>query len=189
MRPSCRRSIAALALAGLCSLAACSAGGSQAAPSASASSLTDAQLQVLVDDLVRCIRANGAPGMPDVEVEDGRVTDPDEALADEATKRNAESALEACQSVKDRIPASAFEPQVDGREEAEDPGPRPEDVPALRQFAECMRNNGITEWPDPRGDGTFPYDSPVAEEGKSPRVMAAYGACRQYWAGNLTFTQ
>jgi hypothetical protein len=182
--------VALVAIAALPALAACtSGGGSQASPTASSISMTDAQIQVLVDDLVRCIRENGAPGMPDVTVVNRKIIEPDENVVDEVTKRNIDTALAACESVENRIPDSAFEEEPpDEREELEEPGPRPEDVPALRRFAECMRQNGVPDFPDPRGDGTFPYNWPGAGEGKSPRLMAGRQACRQYWDGNLTFT-
>src|SRR6185295_19194111 len=65
-------------------------------------SLTDAQIQAVVNELVQCIRENGAPGMPDVKVENGKVLEPDENSVDETTKQNAESAINACASIRDR---------------------------------------------------------------------------------------
>jgi hypothetical protein len=172
-------------------LVGCGSGGSRAAaPAASPTALSDAQIQVLINDLVQCLRENGVPGMPDVRVQNGRVLQPDEAGVDEATKRNFESALEACKSVKDRIPDSVFsEGQQDSqRDTSERRQPSAQDVPALRKFAECMRQNGVPEWPDPKGDGSFPASAPLNREGKSPRVVAGLQACQQYWDGQLFFT-
>jgi hypothetical protein len=187
------RSVAAIAVAAVVVLpvvTACGSGKPRTNPAASPSGMTDAQLQVLVNDLVACIRQNGAPGMPDVRVEHGRVVSPDENSADEATKRNAESALEACKSYKDRIPPAAFEKGQENsqRQDSERRQATAADVPALRRFAECMRQNGVPEWPDPKGDGSFPASSPITSEGKSPRLIAGFQACRQYWDGSLTFT-
>src|SRR6185312_326929 len=82
-----------LLLAGLLVLAGCGSGkGADAAPSASPS-MSDAQIQTIVNELVQCIRDNGAPGMPDVKVQNGRVVDPDENAVDDTTKKNFDSAL------------------------------------------------------------------------------------------------
>jgi hypothetical protein len=177
-----------VALAALPALAACTSGDPQAAPSASPSAMTDAQIQVLVNDLVQCIRDNGAPGMPDVTVRDGKVEPPDENAVDEATKTNVETAMEACKSVRDRIPPSVLEEgQQEGQRAGERRVPTAEDVPALRQWAKCIRENGIPEWPDPLADGSFPLTgTPLESEGKSPRLMAAWEACKQHWDGGIT---
>jgi hypothetical protein len=185
------RPVAVLALIAaieVLALTACGSGGSPTAPQPSASAMTDAQIQVLVNDLVQCIRDNGAPGMPDVRVENGKVIDPEESLADEATKRNVETALDACKPLMDRIPPSALEEgqQENGRDTSERREPTAQDVPALRKFADCMRQNGVPDWPDPRGDGTFPAGAPITTEGKSPRIIAGFQACGQYWNGSIS---
>jgi hypothetical protein len=180
--------LALVALATLPALVACTSRGSQAAPAASSSSMTDAQLQVLVDELVTCVRNNGAPGVPDLKVENGKVIIPDENTVDEATKRNIDTALEACKSVQERIPPSVFqEGQQEGqRESSERREPTAQDVPALRAWAQCGREHGIPEWPDPRPDGSFPLaGTPLEQEGKSPRLMDAWQACKQHWDGGI----
>jgi len=57
----------------------------------------------------------------------------------------------------------------------------------MRQFAQCMRQHGMTEFPDPRSDGTFPvantpYEalSPLSPAHPSPAVADADHACRRY---------
>ena len=147
-----RRYLAAVALSASLALAGCGGGG--AAPSASPT-LTDAQIQVVVNELVQCIRTNGAPGMPDVKAENGHVTLPDETTLDEATRRNLASAAEACKSIVDRLPASVF--QTPGQDEHRKP--TAEDVPALREWSRCIREHGVSEWPDPKPDGSFPRDA------------------------------
>jgi hypothetical protein len=178
-------------LAALPALAACdSAGGASAAPSASAT-LTDAQIQPVINQLVQCIRENGAPGMPDVRVENGKVVGPDENSVDEATKQAFETAYQspACQAIKNKLPPSVFgEGGQDEQQQRADQGlPTAEDVPALRKFAQCMRDNGIPEWPDPNADGTFTmHGTQLETEGKSPRIIAAAQACEKYWSGGIT---
>jgi hypothetical protein len=66
----------------------------------------------------------------------------------------------------------------------------PPDVTTLthmRQFAQCMRQHGMSDFPDPKADGTFPiantpYDAltPQDPEHPSRAVADADHACRQY---------
>jgi len=180
-----RRLTAVLCVA-LIALAGCTGKGGGANAGASPTpSLTDAQIQAVVNELVQCIRENGAPGMPDVKVENGKVLEPDENSVDETTKQNAESAINACASIRDRLPPSVF---GEGSTESQGPdagGPGPQDVPALRRFAECMRANGVPEWPDPNADGTFPSGSVLETEGKSPRIVAGFRACQGIYDGKF----
>jgi hypothetical protein len=183
-----RRAALGMVLAGLVALtalAACAPGGrAGASASPSPTGMSDAQIQVLVNQLVQCVRENGAPGMPDVTVRNGHVIVPDESTVDEATRRNVESALQACKAIEDRIPPSALNDQGN---QAERRGPTAADVPKLRQFAACIRQHGVPEWPDPKADGTFPIrGTPLEREGKSARLSAAWQACRQYWDGGIT---
>ncbi len=68
-------------------------------------------------------------------------------------------------------------------------GPTAADVPKLRVFAKCMRDNGVPDWPDPKADGSFPSQgNPIVTEGKSPRVRAGLDACRKYWDGGFRFS-
>ena len=57
----------------------------------------------------------------------------------------------------------------------------------MRQFAQCMRQHGLSDFPDPETDGTFPilntpYEalSPLSPEHPSQAVADADHACRQY---------
>jgi hypothetical protein len=162
-------------------LAGCAGGGRTAATaSPSASGMSDAQLQVLVNNLVQCIRQNGAPGMPDVPVRNGHVVVPDPNSVDQATKQNFEAARQACKAVEDRIPASVLS---DNSQQSG--GPTAADVPKLRVFARCMRENGQPDWPDPKPDGSFPGQD--LRQGKTPQFRAAIEACQQYWDGPIRF--
>lgn len=172
---------AGLTLAGLV-LAGCGPGG--AAPPSASPTLTDAQIQVVVNELVQCIRTNGAPGMPDVKAENGHVILPDQTTLDEATGRNLASAAEACKSIQDRLPESVFRKPGDDEQRK----PTAEDVPALREWSKCIREHGVAEWPDPKPDGSFPRDNAAIKEGKSDRIIAAWKACEQYWNGSMERT-
>jgi hypothetical protein len=179
-----KHQLAAVLCTGVIALAGCSGNGGPNAGASPTPSLTDAQIQAVVNELVQCIRDNGAPGMPDVRVENGKIIQPDENSVDETTKQNAESAIDACASIRDRLPPSVFEEGGSQSEPADD-GPGPQDVPALRKFSECMRENGVPEWPDPKADGSFPSGSVLATEGKSPRIIAGFRACQEYYSGKF----
>jgi len=183
MKRGSRRTAAGIVLIGLLALAGCDGGkaGVGAAPSASAGGMSDAQLQVLVNDLVQCVRQHGAPGMPDVPVRNGHIVLPDENSVDQATQQNIPAARQACKAVEDRIPPSVLDDTA-----GQPSGPTAADVPKLREFARCMRNNGEPDWPDPKADGSFPGQD--LREGKTPQFRAAIEACRQYWDGPMRFT-
>jgi hypothetical protein len=146
--------------------------------------MTDAQLQVLVNNLVECVRQHGAPGMPDVPVRNGHIVLPDENTVDEATKQNVDAARQACKAVEDRIPPSVLDNNADSQRSG---GPTAADVPKEREFAKCMRENGQPEWPDPKADGTFPGQDLIMSQGKAA-VGPAVQACQKYWDGPIRFT-
>src|SRR5262249_37314753 len=105
-----RRTAAGMVLVGMLALAGCAGGGrAGATASASPSGMTDAQLQVLVNNLVQCVRQHGAPGMPDVPVRNGHIVVPDRNSVDQATQQNFDSARQACKAVEDRIPAGVLD--------------------------------------------------------------------------------
>jgi hypothetical protein len=162
----------------LLALAGCSGGsrpGATASPSPTG--MTDAQLQVLVNNLVQCVRQHGAPGMPDVPVRNGHIVLPDQNTVDQATLQNVDAARQACKSVEDRIPSAVLD-----NNQQDSGGPTAADVPKLRALAKCMRENGLPTWPDPNPDGTFP------SQGKTPQIVAALRTCQKYYDGPLRFT-
>jgi hypothetical protein len=180
-----RRSAVGIVLIGVLALPAlvgCGGGGrAGATASPSASGMTDTQLQVLVNNLVQCVRQHGAPGMPEVPVRNGHIVLPDENTVDLATRQNIDAARQACKAVEDRIPASVL---ADNSQQSG--GPTAADVPKLRAFAKCMRSNGQPDWPDPRADGSFPGQD--LRQGKTPQFRTAMEACQQYWDGPIRFT-
>jgi hypothetical protein len=57
----------------------------------------------------------------------------------------------------------------------------------MRQYARCMRQHGLSDFPDPKADGTFPILdtryaalSNLSPEHPSPELVVADQACRQY---------
>ena len=150
--------VAVLLFAGL---AGCSAsGGSQAATTTT----TGQQGVVAVwRQLVACARANGMPNLPDPQIDANG-----EAHFPSGTPDPPPSARRACQSIADRLPASA-------RGDTERP---PADIQALLRFARCMREHGVVDFPDPKADGTFPL-SGALRQGKTPQMISGMRACRQ----------
>jgi hypothetical protein len=122
----------------------------------------------------QCVRDHGLPAYPDMVVVAGHLTLPDNADGDagNAALRAAPAAQQACQPILARLPAAAQKDQA----------PSAQDREKLLEFAQCVRANGIPEWPDPRADGSFPIaGTPLADETKSARVQAATQACKQFW--------
>jgi len=117
----------------------------------------------------QCVRNHGAPEFPDPVVDDqGRAGFRDDA-ARTAAQRAPESAMAACASYLNRLPAAARDdaPSVD----------------QLRHFAQCMRGQGLDDWPDPNSDGRFPLPASLTQKSgpRWPQVQAAMtGPCRQF---------
>lgn len=164
-------------------LAACSAHGA-ASPSTSPSTMSNAQLLALGRELAQCIRDHGVPGLPDPSVENGRLILPSGAT-DNIPDAQGNAAMAACQSVVSRIPASALGDKGDASRAPVTAA----DVAKMRQYAQCMREHGLTDFPDPRADGVFDLaGTSLADNPKSQRMRDANDACLQYETGNMQFT-
>jgi hypothetical protein len=147
----------------LVGLAGCSAsGGSQAA-----TATTSGQQNVVSiwRELVRCARANGMPSLPDPQIDSNGQAHFPSGIPDPP-----QSVRRACQSIYDRLPASA-------RGDKERP---PSDVQALLRFARCMREHGVADFPDPKADGTFPLAGTSLGRGKTPQLLRAMRACDRF---------
>jgi hypothetical protein len=168
----------------LLALAGCGRGG----PTTPATT-SDGDVLALGRQIAQCFRDNGIPDFPDPVVEQGHIRLPGDA-ENEIQSRYPEQTLQqvqsACQSLIDQLPDSAIE-SSGGDTDRRDAGPQ--DVDALRQWAECLRQHGFPDWPDPKADGSFPKGStPIETEGKSDRMIAAAQACQQYWSGGITLS-
>ena len=123
----------------------------------------------------QCFREHGIPDFPDPIIDQhGQLSLPQTEAGDrakQAVDANPE-AQRVCLPILSRIPAVAT-----GR-----PQYSPDDLANLLKFAQCMRHNGIPEWPDPKADGSFPISgTPLETEGKSPRYRSARDACKPFW--------
>jgi len=137
-----------------------SGGNAAQSPSPSASDARAAMLAVS-----QCMRANGYPNFPDpVQDSQGRWGFPDSvprrtnATRCDALVRRAKSLNRG----KDQERVSAA------------------DMGKLRQYSACMRQQGVTDWPDPTPTGAFKLPSRL--EGPSGRrlIEAQDRACSKY---------
>lgn len=116
---------------------------------------------------VQCVRDHGVAGMPDPSVDDrGRVTFPPDA------PRVPDDVVQQCSPILDALP-----PQPAARVE----------VATRIEFAQCMRQQGIGDFPDPDSQGRFHLPPSMDQGGglksspRWPQVQAAMdGPCRRY---------
>lgn len=110
----------------------------------------------------QCMRENGVPDFPDPQINNGTMG---LLLPDSVDKQKAEAAQKKC---KQYLPNGGETPKGD-----------PQMVEQIRKFAQCMRENGVPNFPDPDdsgsirigGDGLSPDD---------PKMKAAQQTCSKY---------
>ena len=155
---------------------ACGAHGASGQASASPSAMSDAQILTLGRELAQCIRDHGVPGLPDPTVENGRLILPSGAT-DNIPQEQGDAAMAACRSFADRLPSTALGDKGDASRAPLSAA----DLAKARQFAQCLREHGLSDFPDPRADGVFDLTgTSLAQEGKSERMRVAFEACQQY---------
>jgi hypothetical protein len=184
------RSVAALALVVLVAAGSgCGIGRDSPAPASTA--MSDADILAIGKRIGQCLRDNGIPDFPDPIVDSGRIKLPDgveERIEAQYSQTVLEQAMAACQSLFDELPESAMRGEDEQGGDA-DRVPRPEDIEALRKFAQCIRDSGEPNWPDPKPDGTFPViGTPLHGEAKSPRMVELYKACSEFWGGQVMWS-
>lgn len=63
-------------------------------------------------------------------------------------------------------------------------GPSPAQVQQMKssglKFSRCMRNHGVTNFPDPAGSGRIPDPASLGIDQGSPQFQAANHSCRLY---------
>jgi hypothetical protein len=188
MRRILRGALVSWALAAVCFGSACAMGGGVGGAGPSPSAMSDAEILAIGKQVADCLRNNGIPDFPDPTVERGKLKLPEQAegeLEAKYTQQVLEQAEQSCRPLMDRLPQSAVT-EDSGTKPGED---GPVDVETMKRLAQCLRDNGIPEWPDPRPDGSFPIvGTPLEAEGKSQRFLAAGEKCQQYWTGSITYS-
>jgi len=118
-------------------------------------------------ELVVCARTHGYPTLPDPSIDSqGQAHFPRNiSSASQATQQ-------ACQSIYNRLPASVRNSSA------------PVDIAMEIKFAQCMRTQGLTDWPDPNANGDFPLPPDLNAGQKSgpiwDRVKTAWDACKAF---------
>jgi hypothetical protein len=154
---------------GLALLVGCG-GGRHPAASPSPSALTEAQMAEIGRQYSQCVRDHGVAAFPDLIVVDGGLgMPPDQGDTAKHSLADNHEAQTACQTILDRVPANKGKNRT----------PTAQELQQMVRFAQCMRENGVADWPDPGPDGSFPLPSELRAEGKSPRVATAVEACHQ----------
>jgi hypothetical protein len=104
----------------------------------------------------KCMRDQGMDWFPDMASADQKVTAPDD-VDDSKIK----AAVEACKEWAPPAASSTGPRAGPGREVG-------------LKYAQCMRENGIPDFPDPNADGNFN----LGPDGDSPKYEAAGKICR-----------
>jgi hypothetical protein len=155
-------------------LAGCSTIAGGGAPTGTTVSIRQ-QVTPIYRELAQCFRDHGYPGFPDPVVKDDGTVEPFSEEVERNIDRLEATLRQHCEHIFNRLPASVREGSGGNPDEAPY---TPAQVDQLRRFAQCMREHGMPEWPDPKADGTFPIPETVAREGKSRRLLNAMGSCR-----------
>ncbi|NUU23117.1 MAG: hypothetical protein HOV68_16640 [Streptomycetaceae bacterium] len=111
----------------------------------------------------KCMRENGVPEFPDPEANGSMM------LPDGVDKNKVDAAMQKC---KDKMPNGGERPKMSA-----------EDQEKQRQFAQCMRQNGIADFPDPSADGSGMLAQDGRIDPEDPKFKAAQDKCRQYMPG------
>lgn len=160
MRRTSFATVAALAFAA--TLTACSAthATSSGTGSASAAQAHGGSSRGEVESIVACYRAHGDPGFA------GPVYDPGDGgwHFGESPADAPLSTRQACQHLFPSVNPSPPVPQAQFQ--------------ALVRLAECIRQHGVPNWPDPNPQGQFPLPPPLLN--KSDAQVNAVNACQRY---------
>ncbi|MGP3925060.1 hypothetical protein [Streptomyces sp. 8N616] len=110
---------------------------------------------------IECLRENGVPDFPDPAADGSILLDPSSGIdvKGDAYKK----AEKACE---DLMP--------EGRRASPPPG----GMPDLTKYADCMRENGVPDFPDPKGSGFAPEEAGIDVE--SPEFQDAHKACQRH---------
>jgi hypothetical protein len=124
--------------------------------------------------VAQCFRANGYPNLPDPTIDSHGQPQLPDGVQKPATIPT------PCQSLLDQANQAS---EAAGGGGIHQPS---HNVAQLRLFAQCMRDHGLDDWPDPDSQGRFHL--PADLQGKSgprwPAIRAAWsGPCAQFDTG------
>ncbi|MGI5202036.1 hypothetical protein ACQEU6_10705 [Spirillospora sp. CA-108201] len=135
-----RRTLAVLALVPALALGAQGCGGGDGGDSTAKAASDDQKMR----DFAKCMRANGVD-MPDPK--NGRIEIRASAKPGEAGKGGPgdDAGVQAAQKKCAHLMPNGGKP----------PKPKPEELAKMRAFAKCMRDKGVSAFPDPEPDGAM----------------------------------
>lgn len=143
------------------SLVAC--GGGDTGDNGSSGDELSAEEQAI--EFSKCMRDNGVENFPDPDENGGINLDADKL---DATPDEIEAAEQKC---KKFMPNGGEPQKVD-----------PKTLKQLREYSECMRDNGIENYPDPEEDGGIKLDGDEVDP-NDPAVKAAEKKCKKFLPG------
>jgi hypothetical protein len=147
-------------------------GGSSARPSSSAggAGLSDHEKDLR---FAQCMRDNGVPKYPDPDANGGGGVDLNQLGVDKA---KVDAAQEKC---KQYAPNGGVPRTPDAQQ-----------VERMRQYARCMRENGVPKFPDPDANGGLALDAnKLGMDPLGPKMKAAERACQKYMGSGGTTQQ
>ena len=151
-------------------------GSSSASPGASASGGT-ADRETTMRKFAQCMRRNGVPDFPDPTVDDKG--DPTlnlgQTLKDKADDPSTKKALEACKQLRDQL-----------RNGDDDPGDSQKRQDMLLKYAQCMRQNGMPDFPDPASTDQAGQSEFPGVDRNDPAYKKADAICRPKTLGTIT---
>lgn len=149
-------------------VAGCSSGHSN-----TSSQSVRAQALPVWQEFANCLRSHGAPHVPDPQVDDnGQATWP--GLSDAEQRQEQQIVGDACDSILRKLPPQA-QPHSNNQIANQD-------LATLRRWAQCMRQNGLSDFPDPNSDGVFTLPDRYRAGGKA-MLQPAQDACKDIYNG------
>jgi hypothetical protein len=124
-------------------------------------------------EFTACVRGHGVANVPDPQVdENGQATWPGLSQAQIEVARQQVGG--ACDAILQKLPAAA------------QPGGQitEQELATLRRFAQCMRDHGLPDFPDPNSDGIFTMPPRINAGGKS-LLRPATEACKDVYNGSF----
>jgi hypothetical protein len=138
-----------------------SAGCGSHSPAAQPAGNTDQKSAYV--QFAQCMRTNGQPNFPDpIQDANGDWGFP-ESVGKPVAPAACEAAYRQLRSVNQHLAESGS--QVD--------------IAKLRDFAKCMREHGLSDWPDPTPEGLFPLPGRYAPPNGSRLIAEPLRACPQ----------
>jgi hypothetical protein len=157
--------------AGIVLLAACDGGSSSpkvasAGDAKSSTTAKKADVTKIATEFAQCARKHGLPNLPDPVINDKGHPQFAKGTFDKASPEVQQQVRSACGSILQKLPNSQK--------------PSKERIDAAVKFAQCMRQHGVTNFPDPDpSTGRFPIRGGASGiNPQDPAFQSAREACR-----------